>query len=117
MIVRSMWTEQINHDPAHTLMNTGSIIAGGPSMGSWVLYGLGAEAENLPGIGADVVRQGRADAADRGSPVLPASCRADFRASSSLIGDPVLYINNPEGVDQSAQDETIKAINALTAWK
>ena len=40
-IIRSMWTEQINHDPAHTLMNTGSIITGRPSMGSWVLYGLG----------------------------------------------------------------------------
>src|SRR5207244_817152 len=40
-IVRSMSTEQINHDPAHTVMNTGVIIAGRPSMGSWVLYGLG----------------------------------------------------------------------------
>ncbi len=49
-IVRSMWTEQINHDPAHTLMNTGSIITGRPSMGSWVLYGLGAETDNLPGF-------------------------------------------------------------------
>src|SRR6202167_2257588 len=49
-IVRSMWTEQINHDPAHTLMNTGSIITGRPSMGSWVFYGLGAETDNLPGF-------------------------------------------------------------------
>src|SRR4051794_8396161 len=49
-IVRSMTTEQINHDPAHTIMNTGSIIPGRPSMGSWLLYGLGAEAENLPGF-------------------------------------------------------------------
>src|SRR5215472_16264045 len=48
-IVRSMWGEQINHDPAHTIMNTGSIIPGRPSMGSWLLYGLGAEAEDLPG--------------------------------------------------------------------
>ncbi|MGH9831433.1 MAG: DUF1501 domain-containing protein, partial [Blastocatellia bacterium] len=48
-IVRSMWGEQINHDPAHTIMNTGSIITGRPSMGSWLLYGLGAEAEDLPG--------------------------------------------------------------------
>src|SRR5271165_2449998 len=45
-IVRSMWTEQINHDPAHTFMNSGSIITGRPSMGSWVLYGLGAETDN-----------------------------------------------------------------------
>src|ERR1700726_4666586 len=49
-IVRSMFTEQINHDPAHTVMNTGSIITGRPSMGSWLLYGLGAEAEDLPGF-------------------------------------------------------------------
>src|ERR1043166_4953195 len=49
-IVRSMWTEQINHDPAHTVMNTGSIIPGRPSMGSWILYGLGADTQDLPGF-------------------------------------------------------------------
>src|SRR5262245_49923089 len=49
-IIRSMWTEQINHDPAHTLMNSGSIITGRPSMGAWILYGLGAEADDLPGF-------------------------------------------------------------------
>ena len=49
-IIRSMYTEQINHDPAHTFMNTGSIIAGRPSMGSWLLYGLGTETEELPGF-------------------------------------------------------------------
>src|SRR5258705_5083707 len=49
-IIRSMFTEQINHDPAHTVMNTGSIITGRPSMGSWLLYGLGADAKDLPGF-------------------------------------------------------------------
>src|SRR5438874_13283468 len=49
-IVRSMWTEQINHDPAHCVMNTGSIVTGRPSMGSWILYGLGSDADNLPGF-------------------------------------------------------------------
>ncbi|MEK7781646.1 MAG: DUF1501 domain-containing protein, partial [Verrucomicrobiota bacterium] len=49
-IVRSLHTEQINHDPAHAFMNSGSIIKGRPSMGSWLLYGLGAEADNLPGF-------------------------------------------------------------------
>ena len=49
-IIRSMWTEQINHDPAHTIMNTGSILPGRPSMGSWALYGLGAETQDLPGF-------------------------------------------------------------------
>ena len=48
--VRSMTSEAINHDPAHMFMNTGSQIAGRPSMGSWVTYGLGSEAENLPGF-------------------------------------------------------------------
>src|SRR4051812_39980411 len=49
-VVRSLHTDAINHDPAHTLMNTGSMIPGRPSAGSWLLYGLGAEAENLPGF-------------------------------------------------------------------
>src|SRR5204862_765778 len=49
-IIRSMRTEAINHDPAHTFMNTGTTISGRPSMGSWVTYGLGAECDNLPGF-------------------------------------------------------------------
>jgi len=49
-LVRSMTTEAINHDPAHMFMNTGSQIAGRPSMGSWVVYGLGSESEDLPGV-------------------------------------------------------------------
>src|SRR6267142_2648540 len=49
-IIRSMHTEQINHDPAHAFMNTGTQIKGRPSMGSWLLYGIGAETENLPGF-------------------------------------------------------------------
>ena len=49
-LIRSMTTEAINHDPAHMFMNTGSQIAGRPSMGAWVTYGLGSESENLPGF-------------------------------------------------------------------
>src|SRR5205823_2022534 len=49
-IIRSMHTEAINHDPAHTFMNTGTTISGRPAMGSWLLYGLGSESENLPGF-------------------------------------------------------------------
>ena len=48
-VVRSMVTEQINHDPAHAFMNSGSILKGRPSMGSWLLYGLGSETQDLPG--------------------------------------------------------------------
>ena len=49
-IIRSMVTEAINHDPAHTYMNTGTTISGRPAMGSWLNYGLGSESENLPGF-------------------------------------------------------------------
>ena len=49
-ILRSMRTEAINHDPAHTFMNTGTLISGRPSMGSWLWYGLGNESDNLPGF-------------------------------------------------------------------
>src|SRR5688500_11472083 len=49
-IIRSVFTEAINHDPAHTFMNTGSMIAGRPAMGSWLLYGLGSETDELPGF-------------------------------------------------------------------
>ena len=61
-----MTTEAINHDPAHMFMNTGSQIAGRPSMGAWVTYGLGSEAEDLPGfVVLDVAGQGRPEPADR----------------------------------------------------
>ena len=89
-----MRTEQINHDPAHMFMNTGSIIAGRPSMGSWVLYGLGADTENLPGF-VVLLSAGRADRCSR-SPRgngRAASCRANFQGVKlNSFGNPVLYI-------------------------
>ena len=114
-IVRSMWTEQINHDPAHTIMNTGSIIAGRPSMGSWILYGLGADAQDLPGF---VVLL----SAGRGGQMQPIAARqwsagllpSRFQGVKlNSIGDPVLYIENPPGVDARLQRRSIDAINAL----
>src|SRR5580765_3230462 len=61
-IVRSMVTEQINHDPAQAFMNSGSVLKGRPSMGSWLLYGLGSESDNLPGF-IVLVSQGKAGGA------------------------------------------------------
>ena len=76
-----MHTEQINHDPAHTFMNTGSIIAGRPSMGSWLLYGLGAETEELPGfIVLDVGRQGGQMQPISARQWTADFCRAGFKA-------------------------------------
>ena len=114
-VVRSMWTEQINHDPAHTLMNTGSIIAGRPSMGSWILYGLGAETENLPGF---VVLM----SSGQGGQMQPIAARqwsagilpSRFQGVKfNSVGDPVLYINTPKSMDGATQKDTIDAVNAL----
>jgi hypothetical protein len=70
-VVRSLVTEQINHDPAHTFMNTGTSISGRPSMGSWLWYGLGADCDNLPRLrGAHLQRPRRAEPADRDAPVV-----------------------------------------------
>jgi hypothetical protein len=110
-----MFTEQINHDPAHTVMNTGSIITGRPSMGSWLLYGLGAEAEDLPGF---VVLL----SAGKGGQMQPIASRqwsagilpSKFQGVKlNSIGDPVLYIENPPGVSSAIQRDSIDAINAL----
>ncbi len=114
-IVRSMWTEQINHDPAHTVMNTGSIIPGRPSMGSWLVYGLGSEAADLPGF---VVLM----SAGKGGQMQPIASRqwsagllpSKFQGVKlNSIGDAVMYIDNPPGIDKEMQSDEIAAINAL----
>jgi hypothetical protein len=113
--VRSMWTEQINHDPAHTFMNSGSIITGRPSMGSWVLYGLGAETDNLPGF-VVLVSQGN------GGQMQPIAARqwsagtlpSRFQGVRfNSVGEAVLYISNPPGMSREMQKDSIQAINVL----
>jgi hypothetical protein len=114
-IVRSMWTEQINHDPAHTLMNTGAIVSGRPSMGAWVLYGLGAETDNLPGF---VVLM----SSGKGGQMQPIAARqwsSGFLPSRfqgvkfNSVGDPVLHVRTPPGISPALQKESIESINAL----
>src|SRR5579862_4339797 len=114
-IVRSMTTEQINHDPAHAVMNAGMIIAGRPSMGSWVLYGLGSEAVDLPGF-IVLISSGKGG---QMQPIASRQWSSGFLPSKyqgvkfNAIGDPVLFIKNPEGVDSSLQDASIQAVDAL----
>jgi hypothetical protein len=110
-----MYTEQINHDPAHTVMNTGSIIAGRPSMGSWIVYGLGSEADNLPGfvvlLSAGKGGQMQPIAARQWSAgVLPSKFQG---VKFNSIGDPVLHIKNPAGLTVDQQKRSIDAINRL----
>lgn len=113
-LVRSMQTEQINHDPAHAFMNTGSIIKGRPSMGSWLLYGLGAETDELPGFivltSAGQYGQQPVSARQWSAGFLPSKFQGiQFQSR----GDAVHYIGNPEGVGQSTQHQVIEEINRL----
>jgi hypothetical protein len=114
-IVRSMTTDAINHDPAHMFMNTGSQIAGRPSMGSWVTYGLGSESQDLPGfVVLTSVGKGRNPqpiaARQWSSGFLPSKFQGvQLRAK----GDPVLYLNNPPGISRERQGGDVEAINAL----
>lgn len=113
-IVRSMQTEQINHDPAHAFMNSGSIIKGRPSMGSWLLYGLGAETDNLPGF-IVLTSAGKYGL----QPVSARQWSAGFLPSRfqgiqfQSRGDAVHYVGNPPGVGTETQRQVIGEINRL----
>ena len=117
-IVKSMVTEQINHDPAHTFMNTGSGVPGRPSMGSWVSYGLGAETQNLPGfVVLTSVGGGQAQpiaARQWHSGFLPGKHQGIKLQSK---GDAVLYVSSPKGSGLQQQGEIIKTVNALNAHR
>jgi hypothetical protein len=113
--VRSMTSEAINHDPAHMFMNTGSQIAGRPSMGSWVTYGLGSEAENLPGfvVLTSLGRGGQNQpiAARQWAPgMLPSRFQGVHLRGK---GDPVMYLTTPPGVTREGQHEVVRTINDL----
>jgi hypothetical protein len=113
-VIRSMQTEQINHDTAHAFMNTGSIIKGRPSMGSWLLYGLGAETDDLPGFvvltSAGKLGLQPISARQWSSGLLPSKFQGIVFQSK---GDAVHYLGNPEGVCQSTQRQVIEEIKRL----
>ena len=99
--VKSMHTEAINHDPAITFFQTGAQLAGRPSIGAWLAYGLGSENKDLPAF-VVMVSQGSGNAGDQplydrlwGSGFLPTRYQGvKFRS----LGDPVLYLSNPPGL-------------------
>lgn len=117
-IVRSMVTEQINHDPAHTFMNTGTAISGRPSMGSWVTYGLGSETEELPGFVVLTSVGGRnpQPIASRqwGTGFLPSRYQG---VQFNSTGDPVNYLKNPAGITDPQQKELIDAVRKLDRFR
>lgn len=110
--IKSLHSEAINHDPAITFLQTGFQIAGQPSIGSWLSYGLGSENENLPAFVAMLSGNGGQPLYDRlwGAGFIPSKHQGvRFRSGK----DPVLYLNNPAGVSSELRRKTLDHIGAL----
>ena len=118
--IKSMHTEAINHDPGITFFQTGAQLAGRPSIGAWLSYGLGSVNKELPAFVA-MVSNGSGDPGgqplyDRlwGSGFLPTRYQGvKFRS----IGDPVLYLSNPPGIDRSARRRFLDDLGKLNEMK
>ena len=117
-LVRSVNTEAINHDPAITYINTGTQQLGHPSMGAWLNYGLGSPSDNLPGY-IVMISKGRGGSQALysrlwGSGFLPSKHQGvKFRSS----GEPVLYLNNPPGINRESRRAILDSINAVNQAK
>ena len=112
-LIRSMQTDAVNHAPAQIMMNTGSQQFGRPSIGSWTLYGLGSQSENLPGFVVLTSAKGTSGGASNyGCGFLPTMYGGiPFRS----VGDPMLYLSNPPGIDRQAQRDTLDALSGLNS--
>ncbi len=113
-IINSLHTDQINHDPAHTVMNTGTSISGRPSMGSWVTYGLGSESADLPGFVVLTSKGGR-----NPQPIATRQWHSGFLPGRfqgiqfNSTGDPVHFVKNPAGINRAQQKRVIEVITGL----
>jgi uncharacterized protein (DUF1501 family) len=111
-VIRSMHTEAINHDPAATFFQTGSVVPGRPSMGSWLNYGLGSENGELPSFVALTSGNGGQPLYDRlwGNGFLPGRFQGvKFRGQ----GDPILDLYNPDGVSQAMRRRMLDSVSRL----
>lgn len=111
-IVKSMHTEAFNHAPGQLLMSTGSQQFGRPSMGAWATYGLGSESQDLPAfvVFSTGSKGPSAGAGNWGAGFLPSVHQGVMFRS---VGDPVLYLSNPKGVDETIQRATLDSIKRL----
>lgn len=115
-LVKTVWTEAINHDPAITYIQTGNQLPGRPSLGAWLAYGLGSENQDLPAYVVMTARgPSKRDAQALfarlwGSGFLPSEYQG---VSLRGIGDPVLYLSNPEGVSRDTRRRTLDALAEL----
>jgi hypothetical protein len=111
-IIKSMNTDAFNHAPAQILMNTGAQQFGRPSMGAWVTYGLGSENSNLPAfvVFSTGTKGTSGGSSNWGSGFLPSVHQGVMFRN---VGDPVLYLSNPKGVDSTMQRDSLNAIRNL----
>ncbi|MAT69837.1 MAG: sulfatase [Planctomycetaceae bacterium] len=115
-VVRSMYTEAINHEPAITLMQTGNQVTGRPCLGSWCSYGLGSMNDNLPTFVVMVARSTNTEQLQAISARLWSSgYLSGEHAGVSLrsAGDPILFLNDPPGVSRTVRRQTLDALAAL----
>ena len=118
--IKSMHTEAINHDPAITFFQSGAQLAGRPSMGAWLAYGLGSENRDLPAF-VVMISQGSGNPADQplydrlwGSGFLPSQYQGvKFRS----VGDPVLFLSNPDGVDAATRRRMLDDLARLNQMR
>ena len=110
-LIRSLQTDAVNHAPAQIMMNTGSQQFGRPSFGSWTLYGLGSECDDLPGFVVLTSAKGTSGGASNyGCGFLPTMYGGiPFRSA----GDPVLYLSNPKGIDSETQRTSLDSLQRL----
>ncbi|MCF0041100.1 DUF1501 domain-containing protein [Dyadobacter fanqingshengii] len=113
-MIKSIYSEAINHDPAITFFQTGNQLPGRPSIGSWVSYGLGTDNQNLPSFIVLVSKNGSKDqplyARLWGNGFLPSKHQGvQFRSGK----DPVLFLNNPEGYDGADRKEMLDYLAKL----
>ncbi len=110
-LVRSMQTDQVNHHPGQSMLMSGSPLVGRPTIGAWLTYGLGSEAQNLPGF--VVLSSGRGasgGSSNFASGFLPSThAGVPFRKT----GDPILYLSSPGGVSRDSQRLTLETLKRL----
>ena len=115
-IIKSMHTEAINHDPAITFFQTGHQLAGRPSIGSWMSYGLGSSNKDLPTY---VVLTSRGTGRPNDQPLYDRLWGSGFISTQHAgvkfrnTGDPVLYLSNPDGVDRPMRRDMLDDLAAL----
>ena len=115
-IIKSTNTDAINHEPAIMLMNTGNMNAGKPCLGSWLAYGLGSMNDNLPRF---MVLQTKVNPKENNQPVSSRLWSSGFLSSEYAgvglrsLGDPVLYLSDPDGVDREVRRKMLDAVEQI----